>query len=279
MSSCKSNNISSIHGKAPVVIVHGMWSTPAALIDLRRFFEAQGHQVHTPRLPYHYDKCEMTHARQVGLAKSGIRTYVAAIKKVLTGLEEEPILVGHSMGGLIAQLVAAEVSCSALVLLSTAPPAGINAWTWSVLKTFGHNLLKFPLWKKLTDLRMANIRYGIANTQTAKIKRQIFELSTFESGLASFQLSAWFLFKHAPTKVDVEAIKCPVLMLSGTEDKITPIIQQRKIARRFAHRADFYELEGVCHWTLGGHGLPQIEQHISEWLALRVSSSTTSQAA
>jgi len=252
--------------KPPVVIVHGMWSTPDALLELKESFETQGYEVHTPRLPYHFPKAEMGHANRVGLSKSGMLTYVSSIEQYINSLEHAPILIGHSMGGLIAQLVAVRTPCAALILLSSAPPAGMNAWSWTVIRTFGHNLFKFPLWKKLTDLRIENIRYGIANTQSAKFKREVFELSTYESGLASFQLGMWFLFKNPPTRVDTNAITCPILILGGVEDKITPITLQRKIAQTFKGKATLIELAGVCHWTLGGHALPEIQQHLFSWL-------------
>jgi len=256
-----------------------MWSTPDTLIELKQSFENQGYEVHTPRLPYHFDKAQMDHAAKVGLSKSGILTYVAAVLALVKSLDKPPILLGHSMGGLIAQLVAARTPCAALILLSSAPPAGVHAWAWSVVRTFGHNLFKFPMWKKLTDLRIENIRYGIANTQSAKVKREIFESATYESGLASFQLGMWFLYKQPPTKVDVAAIKCPILMLGGSEDKITPIALQRKIAATFDGRAPLIELPGICHWTVGGRAVPAIEQHIANWLAQQTFGVSTSKAA
>jgi len=252
---------------APVVIVHGMWSTPEALADLRKHFEAGGHTVYTPALPYHKPMAEMDRATQAGLAKSGIGTYVAAIRQLVQGLDRPPILIGHSMGALIAQLVAQRTDIEGLVLISSAPPAGINAWSWSVIRTFGHNLFKFPMWKVLTDLRPENIRYGIANTQSVEVQRDILRLSTYESGLASFQLGMWFLFRRPATRLDTAAIRCPVLLVSGREDRITPIQVQRKLAQRYGSKATLVELPGVCHWTIGGHAFESVVGEIDAWMS------------
>ncbi len=264
---------------APVVIVHGMWSTPEALTDLRHHFERKGHEVHTPALPFHKPLREMGMVEQSGLKKSGMGTYVAAIKDVIASLDRAPILIGHSMGALISQLVAQSTDLEKLVLISSAPPAGINAWSWSVVRTFGHNLFKFPMWKKLTELRLENIRYGIANTQSAEVQNEIFRLSTYESGLASFQLGMWFLFRKPATRLDTTAIQCPVLMLSGQDDRITTIGVQRKLAAMYEGRARLVEFPGVCHWTIGGHAFEKIVSTLDQWLEEHETAVSPAQAA
>ena len=67
------------------------------------------------------------------------------------------------MGGLLAQLTAARVPCQRLILLSSAAPAGINGMHLSVLRTLGSNLFLFPLWRKTTALKLANVQYGVTN--------------------------------------------------------------------------------------------------------------------
>lgn len=254
-------------GSPDVVIVHGMWSTPEALSDLRAHFEWRGYRVHTPALPFHRPKPQMDEAAKRGLKKSGVGTYVAAVRKVVETLEQPPILIGHSMGGLIAQLVAQHCEIRRLILISSAAPAGINAWSWSVLRTFGHNLFRFPLWKTLTELKPGNVRYGIANTQTPAVQDDIFRQTTYESGLASFQIGMWFLFRRPPTRVEPANIRCPVLLIAGLEDRITPFRIQKRIAALYGERATLIELTGVCHWTIGGHAFPVVVGHLDRWLA------------
>lgn len=252
--------------KAPVVLVHGMWSTPDALKDVRAAFEEEGYQVHVPRLPYHLPRNELRGATLDNLANASIEDYVNCIAECLNELDQKPILVGHSMGGLLAQLVAMNHDCERLVLISSAPPAGINAWKWSVLRTFGHNLFKFPLWRKATNLLLKNVQYGIANTQSADIHKEIIQTATYESGRASWQISMWFFYRNPPTRVHYEKINCPVLLISGTEDKITPISLQDKLVRKYRGNAQLKKVEGACHWTVGGSFFPEIKAGIFTWL-------------
>ncbi len=250
----------------PVVLIHGMWSTPEALNDLRQKFEGQGYRVYVPRLPYHFSLNAMHSKNKDGLRRSGVEDYVDSISQLMLSLNSPPIVVGHSLGGLLAQLIAAKHECKKLILLSSAAPAGINSWSCSVIRTFGHNLFKFPLWKSLINLNYKNIAYGIANSQTEVIKDEIAKEATLESGRVSWQISMWFLYRNPKTQVEFNNVRCPVLVVGGSHDKITPIAVQKKIANKYHRKATFVEVEGACHWTVGGSYFPKISDSMFSWI-------------
>ena len=261
----------------PVVIVHGMWSTGDTLHELKESFELQGYTVHTPSLPLHMPLAEHTDETKNKLARTSIREYADFVCDFIESLDEKPILVGHSMGGLVSQLAASRVAVEQLLLISSASPAGINSWSWSVIKTFGHNLFKPQLWKQTTDLRPASIQYGIANTQSGDIQADIASDATFESGRASNEIGLWFFFRNPPTRVDYQKINCPVLVLSGLEDKITPSKIQRKIHANFVkhgNNATLKLLPGVCHWTIGGSNLNNVCTELFTWISNQESVTT-----
>lgn len=251
---------------APVVLIHGMWSTPDTLKELRKKFESQGYEVHSPRLPFHFLIKDMEDHNIKCLKACGIAEYVNAISELILSLKCAPIIVGHSLGGLLAQLVAAKHPCEKLILLSSAAPAGINSLLWSVMRTLGHNLFKLPMWKSVIDLNLKNVCYGLANSQSSAVQEQIIKESTLESGRVAWQISMWFLYKNPPSKVVYEQVACPVLVIAGTIDKITPISTQRIIARKYKKQSTLIELDGVCHWTVGGSGLDNVAQEIFGWL-------------
>ncbi|QSP94693.1 alpha/beta hydrolase [Marinobacter salinisoli] len=253
--------------KPPVLLVHGMWSTDQTLHELRDAFADEGYEVQALCLPYHLAKADHTDASMAALARARIQDYVVYLVEQVSAQARPPILVGHSMGGVLVQLVAARVPCAQLVVLSSAAPAGINGLGWSVIRTLGRNLVRFPLWDKVTEVGLENIRYGVANSQSAELQQEIFEGCTYESGMATFQLSVGLILRRrSPAHVEVERIRCPVLIIGGTADRITPIRIQRRIAERFGAQASLIEIPGCCHWTIGGKDFPHIRSAMFHWL-------------
>lgn len=251
-----------------VVLVHGMWSDQDTLETVEVAFKEEGYATCAINLPYHYSKAEHTESSKARLAQTRLQDYVAYIVEQVKQLQQPPILVGHSMGGLLVQLVAAQVPCHRLILLSSAAPAGINGVSVSVLRTLGSNLLRVPLWRRITEVNLPNIRYGIANSQSPECQQEIFARSTYESGMATFQISMGLLLRrYSAAHVNVDNIQCPILVIGGTADRITPISIQRKIVQRFGNLAQLKEIENCCHWTIGGQYFPKIRSTLFKWLA------------
>ncbi|MDD2223563.1 MAG: alpha/beta hydrolase [Gammaproteobacteria bacterium] len=253
--------------KPPVLLVHGMWGNQEALKEVHDAFVEQGYVTESLRLPYHCPKAEHTAASKEKLAQTALQDYVVYIIEQVKRQNSPPILIGHSMGGLLVQLVAAQVPCNRLILLSSAAPAGINGLSLSAIKTFGSNLLRFPLWRSITEVKLASIRYGIANSQSAAVQREIYARSTYESGRATWQISMGLLLgRRSAAYVNTEQIQCPVLIIGGTADRITPINVQRSIAQGFGARGQLVEIPNCCHWTVGGKFFLQIRTEIFQWL-------------
>ncbi len=256
------------NAKPPVLLVHGMWSNQDALQEVHDAFVEQGYVTESLCLPYHCSKTEHTAASKEKLAQIGLQDYVAYIVEQVKRQSSPPILVGHSMGGLLVQLAAAQVPCQRLILLSSAAPAGINGLSVSAIRTLGSNILRFPLWRSITEVKLENIRYGIANTQSAAVQQDIYANSTYESGMATWQISMGLLLgRRSAAYVDTAQIQCPVLIIGGTADRITPINVQRSIAQRFGVRGQLVEIPNCCHWTVGGKFFPEIRTEIFQWLA------------
>ncbi|TQV73142.1 alpha/beta hydrolase [Aliikangiella marina] len=258
--------MSEVSTKPPIVLIHGMWSTPAVFDDLKSFFVSHGFSVYTPSLPAHFDKQTMTQPDIEQLKQTSFENYVESILTFVQSFDHKPVLLGHSMGGLIAQVVASKTSCLGLILLSSAAPAGINGWSWSVIRTFGHNILKFPLWNACTELKLTNIRYGIANAQSAELQQDIDKISTLESGRVTWQLGMWFLYRKPKNQVNYTDVNCPVLIIGGDHDKITPIKIQKVLHEKYRERSTLKIIQGACHWTVGGRFFQDVTVCISQWL-------------
>lgn len=115
-------------GTRDVLLIHGTWANGGYWEDFGAELAAQGYTVHAPTLPHHGKASEMdvrVSAREV--AKLGLPENVAFLRRLVEQMETPPIIVGHSLGCLYAQLLAVEVDTPGMVLIGSAPAAGIFA--------------------------------------------------------------------------------------------------------------------------------------------------------
>jgi pimeloyl-ACP methyl ester carboxylesterase len=95
-----------------VILIHGSWSRGEPLASARAAFEERGYTVHTPTLRHH----ELPlHEGAMKIARLSIRDYTDDLAALVASLDSPPLLVGHSLGGLPAQLVAARTHHAGLV--------------------------------------------------------------------------------------------------------------------------------------------------------------------
>ena len=108
-----------------IVMIHGMWGGGWFWENFKTFFERQGYQCLTPTLRYH--DADPQDDPDPRLGTTSLMDYARDIEDQISALGERPILMGHSMGGLLAQILGSRGLAQALVLLTPASPSGINA--------------------------------------------------------------------------------------------------------------------------------------------------------
>lgn len=263
---------SNLEAKPAVVLIHGMWGTGETLNEVAQAFTSWGYQTFSPTLPLHRVMVQTSTAERKQLTHTGLDDYLRFLNDYLDDLKlshgvERPLLVGHSMGGLLALKLASQRPHCGLVLLSPAAPRGISAWGMSVLRTMGRNLLKFPTWWYTLSLNLANVRYGIANTQPQAYQQQITEQLCYESGRAATQILMPWLLQSDTTQVQFAGVSGPVLVISGQQDRITPERVHWQIADRLGGKAKLLKFATACHWTVGGQGFDDIATGIENWLS------------
>ena len=138
-----------------------MWGGGWYWEKYKDFFVEKGYRCHTPYLRYH--DVDPKAGPDSRLATTSLLDYAQDLEDFIKEkeLNEKPILMGHSMGGLLAQILGAREVASALVLLTPAPPSGIFALKFSVIKTFWPVLFKRRFWKEPYILPLKNAVYGM----------------------------------------------------------------------------------------------------------------------
>lgn len=250
--------------KPPLVFLHGMWSRPRVWDRFKARFEAAGYQTLAPVLPGH--DVEPDAPVPPGLAGYAMADYVAAIEAACAPLTQKPVLIGHSLGGLLAQLVGVRIKPKALVLLSPGPSSGILAFSPSSIKSVWPIISRWGYWKQPTLPTREAALYGVFNGVEPDEAEAEIKALVHDSGRVMFQIGMPFLDSSGGTRVDYPRLGCPALIVIGTEDRITPLSVARATARLLPGRVTYREMDGFGHWIIGRQGWPIVADHIAAFL-------------
>ena len=168
-----------------IVMLHGVSAGGWCFDKFREVFEGQGWTCHTPDLIGHGKDKAGADRKLVGV---GLADYRADFAAVLSKLPPQPVLLGHSMGALLAQQLAASGLARALVLMSPAPRAGILPSSNSE-KDLSQSLMGIPsFWKAVIDPDFDLACFYSLNRVPKDQQRAVFDKFGPKSGLAYFEM-------------------------------------------------------------------------------------------
>lgn len=250
-----------------IFFIHGMWGASWVFDGYRAWFEAQGYQCHTPTLRHHGNPQSAEDLNALG--RTSLLDYAddleTEIREHMNTHTAAPIVVGHSMGGLLAQMLAARGLVSQLVLVSPAAPAGILATTPSVLRSFAGVMSRWGFWRKANKISFRAAQYAVLNGLPLAQQRALYDQFGYESGRAAFESGFWLLDTHKASRVEFKNVTCPVLILSGKNDRITPNSVHRNIARKYP-QAQLNEYPNNMHCMMDEPNADDIAADIKHWL-------------
>ncbi len=256
-----------MNARPPIVMIHGMYATGHVWRNWKGFFERAGFEVHTPTLRLH--DVDPAAPPPAGLGTLSVAEYVADLEQLIRGLGDKPILFGHSMGGLLAQLLAARGHACAAVLVTPAPPAGVNAIRPKPLLTFIRVLSRWGFWRKPHRPTRRAADFGMFNRLERNVADAEYAHFVHDSGRALFEIAWWWLDRRRTTRLDFSAMPCDLLLLGGRDDGTVAASVVRATARRYGARATYLELDGHSHFPISEPGWEQVAQRCLEWLQER----------
>ena len=178
----------------PIVMIHGAFCADWVFDDFRAPFESAGHLVITPDLPGHEAA-----ARPGAVAGLSMRDYARSVSDLCAAQDAPPILIGHSLGGLAAQLAAAITPVEALILLAPSAPWGVPGGTMeegiSALSLYALG----PFWLQAVDPDYPAARHYLFDPLPREERRDAFARMRPESGLALWETLNWWLDPTAAT--------------------------------------------------------------------------------
>ncbi|MEY2882687.1 MAG: hypothetical protein RL490_411 [Pseudomonadota bacterium] len=237
-----------------------MWSTPATFTRLRARLEAEGWTTHAPALPWHDRDASLPPPPELGLVT--VEDYVEFLAAEIARLPAPPVIIGHSMGGTLAQIVGTRAPHAGLVLLATAPTAATPPLGLSPLRTLGGVVTRWGWWEQPTLLTEAGARWGVLNGVPTAIADVEVTRLVWDSGRVLAEMTLPQPSKTGATKVDFARLDRPALVIAGSDDRTTLASVSRATARKLTGPVDYHEMAGVGHWLFWG----DVETRVGDWL-------------
>jgi len=211
-------------GHTPVVFIHGLWLLPSSWDQWADHFAAAGYAPVSPGWPDDPDTVEEAAADPDVFANKTIGQVADHYAVVIGRLNHKPAVIGHSFGGLIAQIIAGRGLSAATVAIDAAPFRGILQLPLSSLKASRPVLGNPANRHRAVPLTYDQFRYAFANAVDEDQARRLYETYAVPApGAPLFQAATANFNPHTEAKVDtLNPDRGPLLIMSGEKDNTVP---------------------------------------------------------
>jgi pimeloyl-ACP methyl ester carboxylesterase len=206
--------------RTPVVFIHGLWLLPSSWDNWVDFFEQNGYAGLTPDWPDDPETVEEARANPDVLAKKTLNQVADHTQEVIERLQKKPAVMGHSTGGLLAQLIADRGLSAVTVAIDPGPFRGVLPLPISTLRVSAP-ILRNPLNRgKAITLTLDQFKYGWANALSDEEAKQLYETYHVAApGVALMQMAYANLNPWTEAKLDPKnPERGPLLILEGEKD-------------------------------------------------------------
>ncbi|MEM1086748.1 MAG: alpha/beta fold hydrolase [Pseudomonadota bacterium] len=251
-----------------MLMIHGVGCGGEVWDQMRGPLQAAGWTCETPTL---FPQFRTAENPPEGLADLTLDSYIEAMaekaRELATETGEKPVVIGHSMGGLIAQKLTEAGLVKAGIFLTPAQPEGCTVKDLRVLRTFwsilkaGRKNIPGGVFKVGPN----GFSWGVLNCVPKARHSEIYAGALYDSGRVYEQLSE-------PGPIDESKITVPTLTIGAKKDRATVIKAVRKVGAKYAGAAvagDYLEYANNAHWIVDEPGTDQVTGDILDWLSAK----------
>ncbi|WP_413585624.1 alpha/beta hydrolase [Bdellovibrio sp. HCB274] len=247
-----------------VVLVHGAWMTPTSWNPFKEYFEAHGYNVIVPTWPYldrPIDEIRKNPGDDFG--SLSLQKIADHYEEIIRALPEPPLLIGHSMGGLVTQILLDRGVGAAGVVIDSAPIGGIVADFRSLASALPI-ILRPSGWKKPFVLTKEAFDTNFANTAPQAQRDADYAREVIPAPGRIFYEAAFSI----GTFVDAKNRKQPLLVIAGEKDRTTAPALVRSIFKKQSKskaRTDYLSFDGVSHYLVAEPGWQKVAEASLNW--------------
>jgi pimeloyl-ACP methyl ester carboxylesterase len=257
--------------RIPLILIHGAWLSARSWENYADYFAKRGFAVSAPEWPRKQGDVEEMRDTAGASAGLGVQEIVDHYEALIADLDQPPVLLGHSYGGLFVELLLDRGLGRAGVAMSPAPPKGILALPFSTLKAGSPALAHPSKWHGVVTLTLEEFTYGFVNTFSEEDAASAYDRYAvpetgqifYEAGFANFHL-------HPPTGVHFKnEDRAPLLIVGATDDHTVPASLSKAQFKRYERspaKTDYLEFEGRPHLHMTAPDWEEVAVAIDGWL-------------
>jgi non-heme chloroperoxidase len=255
--------------KKTIVFIHGLWIHTSSWQAWMEFFNQRGYQTLNPDWPGDSPTVAECRSSPGAIANRGVSEVADSYAKIFATLSEPPIVIGHSFGGLITQVLLGRGIAAAGIAIDPAPIKGVWQLPFSALRA-SFPVLGNPFnFKKAVSLSFSQFRYGFANAVPEEEARQLYDSWTIPAPARPLFQAATASFAGSETKVNTaNKNRGPLLITGGEKDHIAPPILGQASLKKYSAsvKSEFKMFAGRGHSLIVDHGWKEVAEYSLGWL-------------
>jgi alpha-beta hydrolase superfamily lysophospholipase len=254
-----------------IVLIHGLWMTPRSWEHWIERYTNQGYQVLAPAYPGLEVEVEALREDPSPIAALTVPGTVEHLEGIIRGLDSPPILMGHSFGGALVQILLDHGFGAAGVAIDSVPTEGVRTLPLSQIKA------TFPVLNNPANRHRAvgftpeQFHYAFTNTLSDEESARVYERYHVPApgSWVWGGVLANFTPGHQATWVDYHnGERAPLLFIAGGADNIMPAAVNKSNAEKYRHSkaiTEYKEFPGRSHYTVGQDGWEEVADYALSW--------------
>jgi pimeloyl-ACP methyl ester carboxylesterase len=254
-----------------IVLIHGLWMTPRSWENWAKRYESRGYTVLTPAYPGFEGEVEALRADPSPIERITVPEAVESLEKLIKGFDRPPILMGHSFGGALVQILLDRGYGAAGVAIDSVPTEGVLTLPLSQIKA------SFPILSNPANRHRAvgftpeQFQYAFTNTLSDEDSAKVYERYHIPApgSWVWGGVLANFTPGHQATWVDYENHdRAPLLFIAGGEDHIMPAAVNKSNVKKYEKSkaiTAYEEFPGRSHFTVGQDGWEAVADYALRW--------------
>jgi len=252
-------------GTRPVVLIHGLWVLPSSWANWVELISQAGYAPLTPDWPDDPQTVEQARANPNVFAKKTLQQVADHTAEIIDALDQPPVIMGHSTGGLVAQMLAGRGLAAATVAIDPGVFRGVLPLPWSVLKGVGPFLIDPRTRGRAITLTFDQFKYGWTNALDEQESKELYDTYHVAcSGIALVQMGNANINPWTEAKVDTKnPNRGPLLIIDGEKDHTVPWAIANAAYKRQRHnpaKTEIVKIPNRGHSLTIDHGWREVAQ-------------------